>query len=108
MNDRDWEIIELPQNEMKKLDDCGDEKGSLFGLTCYETQKIYLWDSVAYEKKRETLMHELLHCYIDCYVSFQNMRFDEEIACHLAANSHDIIHKITEDYFKRNNDKARE
>ena len=45
-------------------------------------------------------MHELMHCYIDCYVSFQAVVYNEEILCHISANSHDIIHKIVEDYFK--------
>lgn len=100
MNGRNWQIQEVTQEEIKQIDGNVEEVGSIFGLTCYEKQTIYLWKDVVYEKKRETLMHELLHCYLDCYVSFQNMRYDEEIMCHISANSHDIIHKIVEDYFK--------
>lgn len=99
MNNRPWNIIEVSQNKLKEIDDCKDEQGNIFGLCCYEKQIIYLWEDVEYEKKRETLMHELMHCYIDCYVSFQNMRYDEEILCHISANSHDIIHQITKEYF---------
>lgn len=100
MNDRDWEIKETSQKHLKEIDDCVNEQGSIYGLTCYESQTIYLWEDIIFEKKRQTLMHELMHCYIDCYVSFQAVNYNEEILCHISANSHDIIHKIVEDYFK--------
>ena len=100
INNREWEIKEVTQKEIKEIDNCVEERGDIYGLTCYEKQKIYLWKDIVFEKKRQTLMHELMHCYIDCYVSFQAMEYNEEILCHISANSHDIIHKIVEDYFK--------
>jgi hypothetical protein len=40
-----------------------------------------------------------MHCYIGCYL-YEFKSFDEENVCNISANSHDIIHKIVEDYFK--------
>ena len=50
--------------------------------------------------KRKKLMHELMHCYIEEYVSLELEDYKEETLCNISANSHDIIHKIVEDYFK--------
>ena len=51
------------------------------------------------EQKRQTLLHELMHCYVWSYVcGFNNI--SEEALCDISANSHDIIHEIVENYFK--------
>lgn len=102
MNDRDWEIIEVDQNKMRELENDENEKNTYFGLTVYESQIIYLWDGLHPQQKRQTLIHELFHCYVGCYYSFQETAYTEELVCNLVGNSHDIIHKIVEDYFKTN------
>lgn len=45
-------------------------------------------------------MHELMRCYIEEYVSLELEDYKEETMRNISANSHDIIHKIVEDYFK--------
>lgn len=100
MNNRDWEIIEVDQNKMRELEKDDNEKNEYYGLTVYNEQIIYLWEKLPKQQKRQTLIHELFHCYLGVYVSFQDLNLTEEVVCNLTANSHDIIHKIVKDYFK--------
>ena len=51
------------------------------------------------EIKKKTLYHELTHVYIREYLTSRDISPDEEVLCDISANSHDIIHKIVEDYF---------
>lgn len=100
MNDRNWEIKEISQ-EMFVPTGNPEEKGDCYGLCAYNEQIIYLWKDLHEEQKRKTLMHELLHCYIGCYISFEDIdEYNEDVMCNICANSHDIIHKICEDYFE--------
>ena len=48
---------------------------------------------------KQTLYHELMHCYLWSYIHIFN-EISEEAMCDISANSHDIIHKIVEDYFE--------
>ena len=100
MNDRDWEIKEVEQKKMREIEE-DNGKNTYFGLTVYDEQVIYLWEELPTQQKRQTLLHELFHCYLGVYVSFQELELKEELVCNLVANSHDIIHKIAEDYFNR-------
>lgn len=100
MNNREWEIKEISQ-EMFEPSNNEAEQGDCFGLCDYEQQIIYLWQDLHQQQKRATLMHELMHCYIGCYFSFEDIgNYPEDVLCNIAANSHDIIHQIVEDYFK--------
>lgn len=106
MNNRKWEIIEKSQKEMKQsVSEHGDvpDDGRYFGLTYMDDQKIFIDKDICQEQKRQTLMHELMHCYIQCYVSNTISNFDEEMVCNISSNSHYIIHRIVEDYFKEVN-----
>lgn len=105
MNNRDWEIIELSQEEIRdhyieyKYDGEPTE-GKYFGLTYSDTQKIYIDKDLCKGQKKQTLYHELMHCYIESYITMNIENINEELLCDISANSHDIIHKIAEDYFK--------
>ena len=46
-------------------------------------------------------MHELMHCYIEEYISLSLEEYDEETMCNISANSHDIIHEIVDTYFNK-------
>ena len=62
-------------------------------------KKIFIAEDLSQEQKRITLIHELTHCYIWCYgTRFETC--DEEDICNINMNSHDMINKIVEDYFK--------
>ena len=100
MNGREWEIKEISQEQFEPTPD-PKEEGNCFGLCAYEEQTIYLWKDLCYEQKRQTLMHELLHCYIGCYISFEDIdSFNEDVMCNICSNSHNIIHEIVEEYFQ--------
>ena len=57
------------------------------------------------ETKEKTLYHELMHCYLYSFISFNDIDFSIDDFCDISANSHNIIHKIVEHYFKGDNNK---
>lgn len=104
INNRNWEIEEVDKEwllgEYKKE---VPETLYCFGLTRYSVQKIFINKELCDEVKRQTLYHELMHCYLWSHVfGFNNL--NEEEICDVVANSHDIIHKIADDYFKTKKD----
>ena len=107
MNGKTWLIKEVEQEEFWKDDNALDKMNNNeyhFGRCHYDTQEIWLYKNASKEQKRKTLYHELLHCYRGSYVCFADLNCDEDFWCDLSANSHDIIHKIVEEYFKNNNE----
>lgn len=105
MNNRIWEIKELSQDEMRetftKYDD-PSKTGRYFGLTYMDNSKIYIDKDLCLDQKKQTLKHELMHCYIGCYLfNDDNRNYTEEDLCNISANSHNIIHDIVEKYFKK-------
>ena len=103
MNNHEWEIIEADRQFVKQEYEkaTNEETIEVFGLTNFCEQKIYLNKNMHKDLKKHTLMHELLHCYISEYCSIEQNNYTEEVMCDISANSHDIIHKIVEDYFKK-------
>lgn len=102
MNNHEWEIIEIDKHTIKKIYEEEMEEKTLYvyGLTKYDNHKIYINEELCDDMKKKTIMHELMHCYIEEYVSLELEDYQEETMCNISANSHDIIHKIVEDYFK--------
>lgn len=102
MNGHKWQIIEENKQNIKQRYESAtkEETIEVFGMTDFCQQKIYINQDMHCDIKRHTIMHELLHCYISEYCSIEQNDYNEEIMCDLSANSHDIIHKIVEDYFK--------
>lgn len=104
INNRNWEIKELSQEEMKqhitdyKWDGQPGE-GRYYGQTYFDEQTIYLDKDLHIEQKRQTLMHELGHCYIGVFITHQTEKYDEETVVNILSNSHDIIHEIVDRYF---------
>ena len=101
MNDRKYKIIEKSKEEMfGVVKEPNKEDGKEYlGLHFPAINEIWLLKTLSNEQKRKTLMHELMHCYIWCYMN-EVVNLNEEDICNISANSHDIIHKIVEDYFK--------
>lgn len=99
MNGVEFEIKEVEQSEMSKWQ-CNEEDGYYYGQTHFMTQEVWIDKILSIEKKRKTLIHELTHVYIREYLTSRDISPDEEVLCDINANSHDIIHKIVEDYFK--------
>lgn len=102
INGRKWEIIETNQQKMNEVEKTTEESGyKYFGICCYEEQKIYLWENLHQEQKKATLIHELVHCYMGVYCSFEDVTWNTDLVCNICANSHDIIHNIVEKYFNQ-------
>lgn len=96
----EYEILEVGQEEKDFFDENSDLK--LYGQTIYTKQKIKLYKDLTYQRKRETLIHELTHAFHDVYLASQHIKdkFDEEdICCFMASYCEDIL-KIANDYFK--------
>jgi hypothetical protein len=101
MNRETWEIKEIPQEQFTEHGDCTKDDGFFFGQSHFTLQEIWIDESLSEEKKKKTLYHELMHCYIKCFIASGDMKFDEESLCDISANSHDYIHEIVEDYFNK-------
>lgn len=101
MNNREWTIQEVDQQEMRQLikeyDGVVEDLGQYFGSTQPAKQKIFLYNDLCFEQQRQTLMHELMHCYVLSYL-FSVKDYNEEDLCNISANSHDIIHNIVEQW----------
>ena len=98
MNDLEWEIRYASAEEVKAVFNDKNEESYYFGSTTLSRQEILINKEVSLEKQKETLYHELMHCYINCYLC-DGMQFDEEGLCNISAKSHNMIHKIAEDFF---------
>lgn len=99
MNNRNWEIVEIGHKDL--LEAYRKEYGDAaycFGLTIYNEQIIYLNREMHKDVKRQTLLHELMHCYVWNYVA-KGLEITEEALCDITANSHYIIHDIVKKYF---------
>lgn len=102
MNNREWNIIQIDKEQLidlYKLITKDENVETVYGLTNYEKKIVYINYKICKEKMIQTLKHELMHVYIEEYCA-QKEEYDEEELCNISANSHDIIHKIVEDYLK--------
>lgn len=98
MNGVEYSIKEVSQEEFNQVE---EEDGYYFGQSHFFTQEIWLDKTLKADRKKKALYHELTHCYIKEYLTTRDLEsFTEEILCDISANSHDVIHKIVEDYFK--------
>lgn len=99
INNEKWKIKEISNAEMIEL--IGDNEAFTQGVTEYKSNVIYINKETP--NKRRTLYHELTHLFMYEYGhnQFEDKKFNNEDVCEICANSHDIIHKIVEDYFKR-------
>lgn len=103
MNNRSWVIKEVDQITIKEIirdyDGKVDDEGQYFGTTLTKYQEIFIDKSLCEQQMRQTLMHELMHVYITCYL-FDLSTVSDEVLCNISACSHDLIHSIVEEYFK--------
>lgn len=107
MNNHKWLVKEVSRDSILQIyrDDTGEDALFVYGLTKYDMHIIFINEEMCFEMKRKTLLHELLHCYIEEYVSIDLDNFNDETMCNICANSHDIIHEIIKKYDKVNGDK---
>ena len=98
MNELEWNVRYASADEVKAVFNDKNEDSYYYGSTTLSKQEILINRESTKEKQKETLCHELMHCYIFCYLC-DGIQFDEEGVCNISAKSHNIIHKIAEDFF---------
>lgn len=99
MNNRTWKIAKKPSEWMlEELKKESPESTYCFGMTKYAQQTIYINEEPCLEVQRQTLLHELVHCYLWSY-AYNFSQISEEGMCDIYANSHYVIHDIVERYF---------
>ena len=97
MNNVEYTIKEVPQQEFWDYQ-VDEQDGYYYGQSHFQTQEVWIDKDLSLEKKIKTLYHELTHVYIREYLTSRDIKPNEEVLCDIAANSHDLIHKIVEDY----------
>lgn len=103
INNEEWAIKEVEQDEFWKYNnkEQTSDDGYYQGVAHLNQNEIWIDKKLPKDKKKKTLYHELMHCYINTHISTYDFNITEEILCDISANSHDLIHKIVEDYFKK-------
>lgn len=97
MNNSYYAIKEVSQEELQK--EIADENdGYYYGQTRFPKQIILIDKDLSVERKRKTLIHELVHAFINSY-GFNDYDFKEENVCYFFETYGDDILKIAEDYF---------
>lgn len=100
INNHIWEIKEKSQEEMKKEIEDETKDNYYFGLTLRKKHEIWLDNSLCADQKKQTLKHELMHCYIASFMTLDEIKFTEELLCDISANANDFIFKLAERYFE--------
>ena len=99
MNGSEYTIKETCQEEIKRhINNANND--FYYGLTVFQDDLIYLEKSLSHDKKRKTLIHELMHVYIAEFVTTQTIDYDEELLCDICANAHELVNEIVNDYFE--------
>ena len=99
MNNLEFTIKYATADEVKSVFNDKNEDSYYYGSTTLSKQEILINKEVSKEKQIETLYHELMHCYIFCYLC-NGLQFDEEGLCDISAKSHNMIHSIVERFLK--------
>ena len=106
INNKNWKIVEATQQEikeeMKTHFDKPDDEGKYVGITYSDMQIIMIDKDLHEEQKRTTLIHELMHCYLENYVTHMiSKSYSTEDLCDIVSYSHDIIREIVDKYFQK-------
>lgn len=100
VKDYEYTIIEVDENDSDFYKN-GDLK--LYGQARFVDQIIKIYKDLSPIRKRQTLIHELTHVFIDVYLSAQAQRNkyqEEDICCFIATYSEDIL-CIVDKYFNK-------
>ena len=110
INNFNWKIKEVSQEQIKTIlnkkrntkdEDTKNTETRYYGITYHDELTVYLDKDLHPDRKKSTLIHELVHCYIGTYITHQEKTYDEEMVADIVSNSYDIIHKIVDKYFNK-------
>lgn len=96
VNNIEYEILEVNTCD-ENLKVYGDYR---WGVCNYIQRKIHLWKELSIVNKRQTLIHEITHAFIEAY-GFIQVKFNDEIVCDFVAAYLYKIEEIVNDYFKK-------
>ena len=102
IRDYELEIIEVDETN-NEFYDSDKNQLKLYGNFKEDKQTINLFTNLSFERKRETLMHELAHAYMNIYYPtffLKNSKIDDEFVCYFLATWSEEIIEITDRYFK--------
>lgn len=89
VNDIEYEIVEVDKHDDNlKMDD--DDYH--WGVCSYIQRKIFLRKDLSFTNKKQTLIHEVTHAFIEAY-GFMQVRLNDEIVCDFVAS---YLYKILE------------
>ncbi len=95
VNNIEFEILEVDKyDENLKIDD-NDYR---WGMCNYIQRKIYLWKDLSFVNKKQTLIHEVTHAFIEAN-GFIQVKFDNEIICDFVAAFLSDIQGVVNKYF---------
>lgn len=92
----EYEILELDSHDERlKIDN-----DYHWGICSYKDRKIYINKDLNFINKKETLIHEVTHAFIEAYGFLQVNLTDEIVSDFVAAHIFNILRVINE-YFKK-------
>lgn len=98
INNFEYEIVEVNKFDKNLKIEYNDYR---WGICDYKQRKIYLWKNLSFINKKQTLIHEVTHAFIEAY-GFYQVKFNNEIVCDFVAAHLDEIQKIINAYFVKN------
>lgn len=99
IKDYEYKIIEVDNSDGDFYKN-GDLK--LYGHIRYVEQIIKIYKDLSPIRKRQALIHELTHAFLDVYLAGQSLtnKYNEEgVCCFMGTYSEDIL-RIVNEYFK--------
>lgn len=98
VNNQVWEIKEVPADCGKLVINGCFRQGSIH----FDTQTLYVLDSLKIERKREVLLHELAHCFLYAtQIYYEKDSFSEEEVCEFIALYSSQVVDVMDRYFKK-------
>lgn len=99
INELLWQILEVDPDDKLLL----DEKGrSCYGICQNGSLKIYVDNSLPLDFKRQVIIHELGHAFIDSYMLSKKEKYSEEEVVEFVAIYAKRILDITNNYMEAN------
>lgn len=102
INNITWHIIEL---SVKQIQEIFSEDEYPYGYCDYVNNRIYINDKLCEERKKNTLMHELTHCWTMSNGWSFSGDVDRETVCNIVACSNYFINDIMNKYFNKGGNK---
>ncbi len=96
-NGETWDIQEVSAGSGKLVVDGTFRQGT----THYDTQTLYVLETLKPDRKKEVLLHELCHCFLYATQCFcQRDSFDEEEVCEVVALYAVQMVNVMKEYFE--------